>query len=76
MRLDSGGIMAPMNPSEWVDATEANMPLEVPGRRPETVLLHGEWVHRLDISDFLARRAKQEPPKPCKWRGIFRGGGE
>ena len=40
------------------------------------VWIHGQLVPKAELADVLARKAKQQPLVPCKWRGIFRGGGE
>lgn len=43
---------------------------------PPFVWAFGQRVPKSELADVLARKAKQQPLVPCKWRGIFRGGGE
>jgi hypothetical protein len=66
-----------VNAREWVEATEANAPVvhsDYPG--PEFVWLHGAWVRKDELAQVIARKKNHQPLTPCKWRGIFRGGGE
>jgi hypothetical protein len=42
----------------------------------ERVWLHGELIPKSELAAAIAKHAKREPLTPCKWRGIFRGGGE